>query len=125
MRRFLRENWDNGKLIGVHCTHGLNRTGYLVCRYLIDVDGLDPPTAMELFNSCRGHHIKRQNLTTCCEEPGGATEALEESEEEAARGLAAERPPQTGGEEGRPRDYDPAEETQLAGEKQSLGHSHC
>lgn len=22
------------KLIGVHCTHGLNRTGYLVCRYL-------------------------------------------------------------------------------------------
>lgn len=20
------------KLIGVHCTHGLNRTGYLVCR---------------------------------------------------------------------------------------------
>uniref|UniRef100_A0A4W6DSV5 Tyrosine specific protein phosphatases domain-containing protein n=1 Tax=Lates calcarifer TaxID=8187 RepID=A0A4W6DSV5_LATCA len=51
VRRFLRENWDNGKLIGVHCTHGLNRTGYLVCRYLIDVDGLDPPTAMELFNS--------------------------------------------------------------------------
>ena len=20
-------------LIGVHCTHGLNRTGYLICRY--------------------------------------------------------------------------------------------
>lgn len=23
-------------LIGVHCTHGINRTGYLISRYLID-----------------------------------------------------------------------------------------
>ena len=23
---------DDGGLIGVHCTHGLNRTGYMVCR---------------------------------------------------------------------------------------------
>lgn len=23
------------KLIGVHCTHGLNRTGYLVCRWVV------------------------------------------------------------------------------------------
>uniref|UniRef100_A0A2I2YRL5 RNA/RNP complex-1-interacting phosphatase n=1 Tax=Gorilla gorilla gorilla TaxID=9595 RepID=A0A2I2YRL5_GORGO len=29
---FLKENKDNDKLIGVHCTHGLNRTGYLICR---------------------------------------------------------------------------------------------
>uniref|UniRef100_A0A3P8ZKH4 Tyrosine specific protein phosphatases domain-containing protein n=1 Tax=Esox lucius TaxID=8010 RepID=A0A3P8ZKH4_ESOLU len=45
--RFLRDNTDNDKLIGVHCTHGLNRTGYLVCRYLIDVDGMDPNMAVE------------------------------------------------------------------------------
>uniref|UniRef100_A0A8D3AX88 Tyrosine specific protein phosphatases domain-containing protein n=1 Tax=Scophthalmus maximus TaxID=52904 RepID=A0A8D3AX88_SCOMX len=44
VRRFLTENQDNDKLIGVHCPHGLNRTGYLVCRYVIDVDGLDPLT---------------------------------------------------------------------------------
>ena len=25
-------------LIGVHCTHGLNRTGYLVCRFLPTLD---------------------------------------------------------------------------------------
>ncbi|CAB1318726.1 unnamed protein product [Coregonus sp. 'balchen'] len=49
------------KLIGVHCTHGLNRTGYLVCRYLIDVDGMDPKEAVELFNSSRGHSIERAN----------------------------------------------------------------
>uniref|UniRef100_A0A3Q0SX88 Dual specificity phosphatase 11 (RNA/RNP complex 1-interacting) n=1 Tax=Amphilophus citrinellus TaxID=61819 RepID=A0A3Q0SX88_AMPCI len=47
VRRFLRENEDNDKLIGVHCTHGLNRTGYLICRYLIDVDGMDPKEAVE------------------------------------------------------------------------------
>uniref|UniRef100_A0A8C5L5I5 RNA/RNP complex-1-interacting phosphatase n=1 Tax=Jaculus jaculus TaxID=51337 RepID=A0A8C5L5I5_JACJA len=58
---FLRENKDNDKLIGVHCTHGLNRTGYLICRYLIDVEGMRPDDAIELFNRCRGHCIERQN----------------------------------------------------------------
>lgn len=33
--QFLKENEDDDDLIGVHCTHGLNRTGYLVCRYLM------------------------------------------------------------------------------------------
>uniref|UniRef100_A0A3P8U8B7 Dual specificity phosphatase 11 (RNA/RNP complex 1-interacting) n=1 Tax=Amphiprion percula TaxID=161767 RepID=A0A3P8U8B7_AMPPE len=47
VRQFLRENQDNDKLIGVHCTHGLNRTGYLICRYLIDVDGMDPSEAVQ------------------------------------------------------------------------------
>ncbi|NXB93722.1 DUS11 phosphatase, partial [Vidua chalybeata] len=32
VKKFLAANRDNDKLIGVHCTHGLNRTGYLVCR---------------------------------------------------------------------------------------------
>ncbi|XP_026884640.2 RNA/RNP complex-1-interacting phosphatase [Electrophorus electricus] len=61
VRRFLHENQTNDKLIGVHCTHGLNRTGYLVCRYLIDVDGVEPHRAIDLFNDCRGHAIERQN----------------------------------------------------------------
>ncbi|XP_062452985.1 RNA/RNP complex-1-interacting phosphatase isoform X2 [Rhea pennata] len=61
VKNFLRENRDNDKLIGVHCTHGLNRTGYLVCRYLIDVDGMEPNTAIELFNRARGHPIERMN----------------------------------------------------------------
>ncbi|KAH1176757.1 hypothetical protein KIL84_010459 [Mauremys mutica] len=61
VREFLRENRDNDKLIGVHCTHGLNRTGYLVCRYLIDVEGMEPNVAIELFNRSRGHSIERKN----------------------------------------------------------------
>ncbi|XP_072793611.1 RNA/RNP complex-1-interacting phosphatase isoform X3 [Vicugna pacos] len=58
---FLKENEDNDRLIGVHCTHGLNRTGYLICRYLIDVEGMRPDDAIELFNRCRGHCLERQN----------------------------------------------------------------
>ncbi|XP_010148221.1 PREDICTED: RNA/RNP complex-1-interacting phosphatase-like, partial [Eurypyga helias] len=61
VKKFLRDNRDNDKLIGVHCTHGLNRTGYLVCRYLIDVEGMEPNTAIELFNRARGHPIERPN----------------------------------------------------------------
>ncbi|XP_064328899.1 RNA/RNP complex-1-interacting phosphatase [Phalacrocorax carbo] len=61
VKKFLRDNKDNDKLIGVHCTHGLNRTGYLVCRYLIDVEGMEPNTAIELFNKARGHPIERTN----------------------------------------------------------------
>ncbi|XP_021554772.1 RNA/RNP complex-1-interacting phosphatase isoform X2 [Neomonachus schauinslandi] len=61
VNEFLKENTDNDKLIGVHCTHGLNRTGYLICRYLIDVQGMRPDDAIELFNRCRGHCLERQN----------------------------------------------------------------
>lgn len=35
------------KLIGVHCTHGLNRTGYFICRYLIQKMGLTPADAIQ------------------------------------------------------------------------------
>jgi len=52
---------EGDKLIGVHCTHGLNRTGYLVCRYMIQKLGLDPDTAIAAFNEARGHNQERQN----------------------------------------------------------------
>ncbi|XP_035524897.1 RNA/RNP complex-1-interacting phosphatase, partial [Morone saxatilis] len=101
VRQFLKENRDNDKLIGVHCTHGLNRTGYLVCRYLIDVEGMDAATALELFNSCRGHHIERQNYLNDLRRGAKRSNAgINEPEEEAARGLAAERPPRTRTTEG-------------------------
>ncbi|XP_058715074.1 RNA/RNP complex-1-interacting phosphatase isoform X4 [Poecile atricapillus] len=61
VKKFLTDNKDNDKLIGVHCTHGLNRTGYLVCRYLIDVEGMEPNAAIELFNKSRGHPMERPN----------------------------------------------------------------
>ncbi|XP_036383674.1 RNA/RNP complex-1-interacting phosphatase-like isoform X2 [Megalops cyprinoides] len=59
VNRFLRENNNNDKLIGVHCTHGLNRTGYLVCRYLIDVEGMVPSEAI----ACEYTVLNKQTKT--------------------------------------------------------------
>ncbi|KAL6096352.1 dusp11 [Pungitius sinensis] len=87
---FLRDNADNDMLIGVHCTHGLNRTGYLICRYLIDVDGMDPKEAVELFNSSRGHAVERQNyLDDLLSGPKRSNEGMEEAEQEPMRGLSS------------------------------------
>ncbi|XP_075063564.1 RNA/RNP complex-1-interacting phosphatase isoform X2 [Mixophyes fleayi] len=61
VNQYLSENYENDKLIGVHCTHGLNRTGYLVCRYLIDVTGMEPSVAIDKFNKSRGHCMERAN----------------------------------------------------------------
>ncbi|XP_033846281.1 RNA/RNP complex-1-interacting phosphatase [Periophthalmus magnuspinnatus] len=84
---FLCENADNDKLIGVHCTHGVNRTGYLICRYLIDVDGLDPREAIELFNSSRGHAIERQNyLDDLLSGLKRGNEGIEECKQELVKG---------------------------------------
>ncbi|KAM6892565.1 uncharacterized protein PEZ65_023318 isoform 1-T2 [Lycodopsis pacificus] len=91
--RFLRDNTENDKLIGVHCTHGLNRTGYLICRYLIDVDGMDAKEAVELFNSSRGHDVERQNyLDDLQSGPKRSNEGMEEAEQEPMRGVASQRP---------------------------------
>ncbi|XP_054916757.1 RNA/RNP complex-1-interacting phosphatase-like [Poeciliopsis prolifica] len=94
VRRFLRDNQDNDKLIGVHCTHGLNRTGYLICRYLIDVDGMDPAQAVQLFNSSRGYAIERQNyLDDLQHGPKRSNAGMEKCEKEPQRGQAVQRPP--------------------------------
>ncbi|GMR36197.1 hypothetical protein PMAYCL1PPCAC_06392, partial [Pristionchus mayeri] len=57
---FLAKNKDNDKLIGVHCTHGINRTGYLICRYLIDRQDWNADEAIRVFEECRGHTIERE-----------------------------------------------------------------
>ncbi|KAF7701387.1 RNA/RNP complex-1-interacting phosphatase isoform X2 [Silurus meridionalis] len=92
VRNFLRENQNNDKLIGVHCTHGLNRTGYLVCRYLIDVDGVEPHEAIDLFNKSRGHAIERENyLDDLKSGPKRSNDGMEEPEQEPVRGTATSR----------------------------------
>ncbi|KAF4531455.1 hypothetical protein B566_EDAN004226 [Ephemera danica] len=46
-------------LIGVHCTHGVNRTGFLICKYMIAKLGFKPQDAIKAFGDARGHHIER------------------------------------------------------------------
>ncbi|KAE8285524.1 RNA/RNP complex-1-interacting phosphatase [Larimichthys crocea] len=108
VRRFLRDNVDNDKLIGVHCTHGLNRTGYLICRYLIDVDGMDPKEAVELFNSSRGHAIERENyLDDLQRGPKRSNDGMEDAGQEPKRGHAARRPSDSDRREDRREDRRP------------------
>jgi len=59
VNKFLEENTDNDRVVGVHCTHGLNRTGYLVCRYMVQMLDVAPDQAISDFNSARGHEQER------------------------------------------------------------------
>ncbi|PAV90627.1 hypothetical protein WR25_12197 [Diploscapter pachys] len=56
---FVTNSENDGKLIGVHCTHGLNRTGYLICRYLIDKLNWTAAAAISAFEVARKHPIER------------------------------------------------------------------
>lgn len=58
--KFISENQHNNLFIGVHCTHGLNRTGYLICRYMISRTNCKGEDAINAFNHARGHVIERQ-----------------------------------------------------------------
>ena len=40
-------------LIGVHCTHGLNRTGYFIVYYLIEQHKMSVEDAIKLFDESR------------------------------------------------------------------------
>ncbi|KAK7125470.1 hypothetical protein R3I93_020981 [Phoxinus phoxinus] len=91
VRHFIHDNENNDKLIGVHCTHGLNRTGYLICRYLIDVDGMKPQKAINLFNASRGHSIERPNyLDDLRNGPKRSNVGMEKPDQEPSQGLANE-----------------------------------
>ena len=50
------------KAIGVHCSHGVNRTGYFVSRFLIEQHGFDPETAIDIFKKSRGHPIDHKGI---------------------------------------------------------------
>ncbi|GLG93059.1 Uncharacterized protein GBIM_00562 [Gryllus bimaculatus] len=47
-------------LIGVHCTHGVNRTGFLICSFMVRHLLMHPSEAISAFELARGHHIERQ-----------------------------------------------------------------
>ncbi|KAF0294817.1 RNA/RNP complex-1-interacting phosphatase [Amphibalanus amphitrite] len=60
MDSYLADDRRTG-VIGVHCTHGVNRTGYMVCRYMISKLGFAPDQAIAAFNKARGHDLERAN----------------------------------------------------------------
>ncbi|KIH55229.1 dual specificity phosphatase, catalytic domain protein [Ancylostoma duodenale] len=46
-------------LIGVHCTNGVNRSGYLICRFLIERLGWSSHEALDAFERARGYPIEK------------------------------------------------------------------
>uniref|UniRef100_A0A915DT21 RNA/RNP complex-1-interacting phosphatase n=1 Tax=Ditylenchus dipsaci TaxID=166011 RepID=A0A915DT21_9BILA len=73
---FLSKNVNNDKVVGVHCTHGLNRTGYLICRYMIDCLGVSAAEAIEKFEMNRGHTIERHHYIASLYESEARAKAL-------------------------------------------------
>lgn len=41
------------KMIAVHCTHGFNRTGFLICAYLVEIFNWDVSAAVQVFTASR------------------------------------------------------------------------
>ena len=61
LSEFLHNSANRDRLVAVHCTHGLNRTGYLVCRYLTEHCSYSVEDAIQAFNTARGYNIEREN----------------------------------------------------------------
>mgnify|MGYP000986006404 CR=1 FL=1 len=64
-RKQLRQIFDKmaeydskGQGIVIHCTHGVNRTGYIVCKYLNERKNFTIEEAISLFEDCRGQAIE-------------------------------------------------------------------
>lgn len=61
LESFFRQCQDENQVVGVHCTHGVNRTGYVVCRYMIERLGFNPDNALAVYHESRGYPIEREN----------------------------------------------------------------
>uniref|UniRef100_A0A6P7G5X0 mRNA-capping enzyme-like n=1 Tax=Diabrotica virgifera virgifera TaxID=50390 RepID=A0A6P7G5X0_DIAVI len=44
---------DPDQIIAIHCTHGFNRTGFLIVIYLVEILNYDVMTAVKLFANAR------------------------------------------------------------------------
>ncbi|TKR65045.1 hypothetical protein L596_025508 [Steinernema carpocapsae] len=64
VENFVTRNLDNKLLIGVHCTDGVNRSGYLVCNFLIHKLGWTSHEALNAFEQARGYPIDRGHYVT-------------------------------------------------------------
>eukprot|EP01135_Chromosphaera_perkinsii_P009354 Nk52_evm30s1737 gene=Nk52_evmTU30s1737 len=70
---------NEGKFIGLHCTHGFNRTGFLICCYLVEVMDWDVVTAVSAFAESRSPGIyKREYVVDLYERYDGPVDDVGE-----------------------------------------------
>ena len=50
-----------GEVIALHCTHGFNRTGFLIVAYLVDECQYSLEMALEEFRGCRPDGIYKED----------------------------------------------------------------
>ncbi|KAL0479519.1 hypothetical protein AKO1_007758, partial [Acrasis kona] len=60
VKRFRRSNPNH--YIGVHCSYGFNRTGFVVCSYLVESSQMRIEEAVNAFKASRQPGIKHQNF---------------------------------------------------------------
>jgi len=58
----LYELHKSGKGVVIHCFNGLNRTGYIIINFLCRYFNFDLKTALNLFQTARGHELDNEIL---------------------------------------------------------------
>ena len=71
------------KVMGVHCTHGINRTGYIICTFMVQRLGWEPQAALEAFEAARGIPILHQEYIDAVLGVKKTEETKEETKEKA------------------------------------------
>jgi len=59
----LKSSHEKGEIVAIHCYHGVNRTGYIVCDFICRYFGLSGEDAISRFESARGHKIEHEVMT--------------------------------------------------------------
>ena len=57
-RKYIRENPLD--IVGVHCTHGFNRTGFLISAFMIEEHDWSVDAAVQEFRSARAPGIYKE-----------------------------------------------------------------
>lgn len=52
----MEESLSPNEYIGIHCTHGANRTGYLISYYLCQEKLIDLDEVLQAFSEARAPH---------------------------------------------------------------------
>ena len=74
--------------IGVICTYGNNRAGYMICRYLIERKGWLPQDAIDEFKEARGYGIERPHYLTSLRKLGSHGENNDDDDDDDDDDLA-------------------------------------